>query len=1006
MTIRRWRNVIAGSIVALAAALTLVPQAAAATGWTLVGWNDLGMHCMDADFSVLAILPPYNNIHAQLIDPTGQLVTNPAGITVTYEAIQDPAGSINSTSAGKTNFWQYVGAIFGVNPPVDQGLQGYDMPGIGNTPQKMAYDAAQQWFTGEAIPITPYDDAHTKNYYPMMRLTARDSSGNVLATTDIVLPVSDEMSCKKCHASGSSAAAQPSAGWVNHSDSEKDYRLNVLLLHDEYQQGNAAYQSALSALHLNPLGLYASATSDNHPVLCASCHPSNALPGFGQPGIEPLTQAIHSRHAGVVDPATNMTLGSSANRNACYSCHPGSETRCLRGAMGSAVAADGSLEMQCQSCHGAMLAVGSAKRQGWLDEPTCQECHTGTATSNSGQIRFTSVFDASGKVRVPASTTFATSPNTPAAGLSLFRFSTGHGGLQCEACHGSTHAILPTSHENDNVQAVEIQGSKGTIADCASCHGTSPSTTTGGPHGMHPIGSAWVSRHDNAAEGNRAACQACHGTDYRGTVLSRSLTDKVVQTSFGTKTFWRGFQIGCYTCHNGPGSESRNSNSAPVTKDLTASTSAGTPVKIALSATDADGNSLQLRVVTQPAHGTVGVSGTQATYFPEAGFSGKSTFTYAAWDGSTDSNLSTVTVTVGSAAPCTVSCSATVPTSGIAGSAVSFKGSATSSCGSPVSYQWSFGDGSSSSSQNPSHSYAAAGTYTWTLTASAAGSSCVKTGSISVTAVTPCSVSCSASVPSGAIAGTAVSFQGSATTSGCDSPVSYVWEFGDGSTSTAQNASHSYASAGSYSWTLTATAGDGSCVKSGTITVSAPTPCTVSCSASVPSSGTAGTAASFRASATTSGCESPVTYVWEFGDGAMSTAQNPSHVYASEGSYSWTLTTTAGTGSCVKSGTISIQAPATCTLSCSAQVSSTAIARSSTEFRAQVEPQGCSGTPSVVWDFGDGSRTASGSDVRHTYSTPGTYTWTMRSSLSSAHCQTSGTITVSGRVSRRIHRDH
>ena len=35
-----------------------------AAGWTLEGWNDLGMHCMDADYSVFSILPPYNNIHA------------------------------------------------------------------------------------------------------------------------------------------------------------------------------------------------------------------------------------------------------------------------------------------------------------------------------------------------------------------------------------------------------------------------------------------------------------------------------------------------------------------------------------------------------------------------------------------------------------------------------------------------------------------------------------------------------------------------------------------------------------------------------------------------------------------------------------------------------------------------------------------------------------------------------------------------------------------------------
>ena len=93
-----------------------------------------------------------------------------------------------------------------------------------------------------------------------------------------------------------------------------------------------------------------------------------------------------------MDPVLNITLDNSANRAACYRCHPGSTTKCLRGAMGSAIAADGSMAMQCQSCHGNMSQVGSADRVGWFMEPNCQSCHTGTATSNNGQIRYTSVF--------------------------------------------------------------------------------------------------------------------------------------------------------------------------------------------------------------------------------------------------------------------------------------------------------------------------------------------------------------------------------------------------------------------------------------------------------------------------------------------------------------------------------------------------------------------------------------------------------------------------------------
>nr|HQC73237.1 hypothetical protein [Candidatus Competibacteraceae bacterium] len=40
-----------------------VVAANTATKFSVVAWNDLGMHCMDADYSVFSILPPYNNLH-------------------------------------------------------------------------------------------------------------------------------------------------------------------------------------------------------------------------------------------------------------------------------------------------------------------------------------------------------------------------------------------------------------------------------------------------------------------------------------------------------------------------------------------------------------------------------------------------------------------------------------------------------------------------------------------------------------------------------------------------------------------------------------------------------------------------------------------------------------------------------------------------------------------------------------------------------------------------------
>jgi len=75
---------------------------------TLLGWNNLGMHCMDDDYSVFSILPPYNTIDAHFIDATGKLVKSGAGISVTFEGIADPDGSINRTVVGKSNFWEFV----------------------------------------------------------------------------------------------------------------------------------------------------------------------------------------------------------------------------------------------------------------------------------------------------------------------------------------------------------------------------------------------------------------------------------------------------------------------------------------------------------------------------------------------------------------------------------------------------------------------------------------------------------------------------------------------------------------------------------------------------------------------------------------------------------------------------------------------------------------------------------------------------------------------------------
>ncbi|MFH0708851.1 MAG: hypothetical protein V2A75_01460 [Pseudomonadota bacterium] len=522
--------------------------------YTLVAWNDLGMHCVDGqDYSIFSILPPYNNLHAHLISKdvtSGKSITS--GVTLTYEAVADATGSINTTSdkdkngGVKTNFWDYIGKLFGsaaATLGIDTGLTGNKTQG--STPQTMTYNSTNSWWEAEGIPTMPYDDNGAKNYYPMVKVVAKDAAGIILASTKVVLPVSDEMSCVSCHASNSVAAAKPNAGWETDTIKEKEWKKNILKLHDD-KHPNAIATANMSSTYTK--GTLLATANAGQPILCASCHQSNALGTPLKTGIKPLTEALHSKHANVIDPKTGTTMNSSLNRDSCYQCHPGSVTKCLRGTMGNAKNANGSNAIDCQSCHGTMSDVGKSGRAGWLDQPNCQQCHDKNTTSGNF-TRYNSVFSSPGTLRATVDPKFATTANTPMSGKSLYRFSKGHGNLQCESCHGATHAEYPSSHANDNVQSIALQGHSGTIAECSTCHTSVPTNFTGGPHGMHAVGQAAVNAHDNIAERGTASCITCHGADYKGSVLSKTWAARTLNVEGSTKTYAAGQVVGCYDCH-------------------------------------------------------------------------------------------------------------------------------------------------------------------------------------------------------------------------------------------------------------------------------------------------------------------------------------------------------------------------------------------------------------------------------------------------------------------------
>jgi len=87
-------------------------------------------------------------------------------------------------------------------------------------------------------------------------------------------------------------------------------------------------------------------------------------------------------------------------------------------------------------------------------------------------------------------------------------------------------------------------------------------------------------------------------------------------------------------------------NAAPVAQDLTATTPEDIPVDVNLVATDAENDELEYAIVDQPAHGSMNLVDDVATYTPALDFNGTDTFTYQANDGTADSNIATVTITV------------------------------------------------------------------------------------------------------------------------------------------------------------------------------------------------------------------------------------------------------------------------------------------------------------------------------------------------------------------------
>jgi hypothetical protein len=474
-----------------------------------------------------------------------------------------------------------------------------------------------KWFAAEGIPVTTYDDVGRTNPYPLVRLEVRNKTGTTLITTDVVIPVSGEANCWGCHTKSTdggngtattaftnvaTGASDPLYGTVP-TEVSREYAadLNILRLHDlrhattlEAQKPVSCqkchYTPALDLAQVGPLGpvsLYPADTAANgreqriHGSMSHVMHDFHARK-VAFPAMPPPTDTRRLTSGKLsVTAFVQTTLEQS-----CYSCHPGKDTKCLRGAMFNG-------GMVCQDCHGDASKVGNdfsrnitpttpnafimdgSARIPWANEPRCQSCHTGDAVDNLAKtdpyvikaadgIRLVQAYRTNDANAVPIVSTnrrFAEN-QTVVTGQptkqSLYRVSQGHSSVACEGCHGATHAEFAnaTAAANDNIAATQIQGHNGKVLECTACHqsGSLPYNTLGGPHGLHQVAYQPFldGGHGSLYKANKSACKACHGTDLKGTALSKTPVARAFTQHGRAVSFVAGEIVACNKCHSTP----------------------------------------------------------------------------------------------------------------------------------------------------------------------------------------------------------------------------------------------------------------------------------------------------------------------------------------------------------------------------------------------------------------------------------------------------------------------
>jgi len=436
------------------------------SGVIVLASNDLGMHCVCPSFSKFMILPPFNTLRAQVIRKGGddpQVLGSSSGIRVAYSFTENTDASLSADpyyqdwmqNAPKLGFKKYP--IKDANGHIQSPLTGAKLAG------NMTAQSKGWW---EAVGIPAYPDVSSlstakpmvdplggpnRNPYLTGNVKVYDSSSKLLAQTSVTVPTAFG-GCCSCHLKvaaqlgypGTAAGSFEAMGFLHSTNS-----------------------SGINIAQIDPDG-----DGVPGPIRCSQCHLDPAMGDKTAPGgyklrgktlpVSSLTfsDVLHRFHA-----QDGMVLGQYDVNIAkdCYQCHPGNGINCYRDHHTNE-SENGVTKLWCIDCHGDLnqrIAQNQmAKPWSVATLPKCSTCHTQGVGEN---------------------------PTLSVLGGTFLNSMTHGGPLLCSTCHGSPHALNPSTLAHDNMQNAALQGGNAMpIGQCSVCHTDKGSGYGTPPHTLHP----------------------------------------------------------------------------------------------------------------------------------------------------------------------------------------------------------------------------------------------------------------------------------------------------------------------------------------------------------------------------------------------------------------------------------------------------------------------------------------------------------------------------------------